>query len=142
MEEHEGVELAHFNSTHTLSGVEIHETVNEDNEIYTTLSIILNDAVYTFIEDPQDGKRSRLGEVILDEVLTLSDTFEEQSVSGEFIDDGSYEYGIKFHNMRTGEIIIHVGTIDIEDTYPSFICDYFPENLDIHANIGDEDWDG
>jgi hypothetical protein len=115
---------------HLLSGVE--EDV--DNKDCQRLLIKLDGDVYQFIEDDNDGYRSAMDDENSKIInYKMKNTFNDIEVFIIYVDESNgYDADIiRIYNIDNGELIIEVGTDNIDDYYPSFICNYNAENLGI-----------
>jgi len=93
------------------------------------VTIILNDNNYSFIEDPQDGYRSSLRKILVNE-FTVKNKFEPQDilcVTNEFNDELLIGY-----DLKTAKIVFKVGTDYQDSFYPIFVDKYYPENMFIN----------
>jgi hypothetical protein len=88
----------------------------------------LDGVCYTAVEDPDDGYRSSMKELIVDPDAEMKNTFAPIKVIGRHRTKG--EYGeddvMEFIDAITGKIIIEVGTADIDDYYPGFVAFFDP----------------
>jgi hypothetical protein len=124
------IELAHFVGEQELSGIQVEEGVDEESGVlYTMVTLILNDTFFTFKEDPCDGRRSKLGEVYIDEWRDMTNIFHNQTVLGQLHRDEEHENFLDFVNPRTDEVVLRIGTMDAAFEYSYFVFEYFPEYL-------------
>ena len=121
--DNELVEIFHFTGEYQLSAVKVDEDVNEDNEMYTTVSLVLDDVIYTFSEDPVDGQQSRLGDIRISDWTDILNIFEPHTVVGEVVNNEE-ETSLYFLHPGTDEIIIRIGTIEPDSDSPFFVFDY------------------
>lgn len=107
--------------------------------------IIIDDIVYAFECDPDDGYRS-YGNLYIPENISVNDIknkFPEQDViitqhHREHTDGNKHFYSIT--DIITGKTILEIGTDYTESFYPVAICHYYPENMAINqqpANVID-----
>lgn len=117
-------------------GVVHSENVFESDDA-NTMTIILDDIPFTFVEDPDDGYRSTLDRVFIGgwvdttfPPIVVRVEYDENSQYGEF-DNNQLLYGfdIKLHDKKPCFI---VGTDNTDDYYPMYIANWNPENL--HTN--------
>ena len=133
------IELNHFTGEYILSGICVENTFTGDDEQYTKVSLVLDDVIYTFEEDPQDGLRSCLGDVYIDEWQSIIDNFEGQEVIGELRNVDGYEHAICFVRSDNDELVLRIGTLDISHDYPFFVFDFYPEVMRLDTPL-DEDY--
>ena len=91
------------------------------------LAFRLDGIVYAALEDPSDGYRSAMEDLITGD-FKLSNTFKpvEVVVEGYQEDD---EDTMKIVDVVTGKTVIEVGTDYSEDYYPRFIAYWDPTGL-------------
>jgi hypothetical protein len=107
----------------------------------TIVSFGLDKMVIFVHEDPSDGYRSHVGDVI---VTGLVDTPKvhnrilpvDQYVICEF-SDSSDEDILRIRSVKTGLLIFEIGTDNADDYYPSFIWNYHPQNLDANQEVNE-----
>ena len=99
----------------------------------------LDDVVYLIFEDPSDGYRSHAGPIL----AFKGDAYQLGGSYHEYIHDQrvicSHEtkgqYGdaadmLCVRSAKTGEVIFRVGTNNVDDYYPYFVVEWFPQALD------------
>lgn len=91
--------------------------------------------VFVF-EDPSDGYRSSAAEPMI-----AKTGMSEFGCNPEYIrapvtikpwttdDEGCMAEGWEVVDRRNGQMILRVGTSSADDYYPSFVCDWRPQNL-------------
>jgi len=133
------MELKDLVGKHELSGLDTTtEKVKRYGEHYDDCNVIrfiLDGKTYKAIEDPEDGYRSYLNDLLItDEKIT--NTFPPQKVIGKMKDDSKWETNntIQFIDEITGKIVLEVGTDNTDDYYPYCVLNWYPQNLAI--NIG------
>lgn len=129
------MELKDLVGRHMLSGVEM-GLRRRDTEAYEdaqTISFVLDGKTYTAIENPEDGYRSSMRELIEDEGFVVKNTFYPHQVIALFrgkCDVFDYEEEIlDFFDGTSGLCVLSVGTNYYEDYYPMFVAEWTPENL-------------
>lgn len=96
----------------------------------------LNGTTYEAVCDEDDGYRSYL------ECLKIVDTIPKQydvPVLIVYVDD-AHDTRIEITDVRNGELVLEVGTKDLDDYYPSYLFRYTPEN--IYENKEEVETDG
>lgn len=133
------MELSWFKGKHYFSGVDHipHQRTDRDSEYYDygdDCLFCIDGVNYLMIEDLNDGYRSNM----LDPIFTereIVNTFEKQEVMIKHREKGSY-YGDECDIMEicsmSGDLILEVGTDNIDNWYPSAIFNFFPENMEIN----------
>lgn len=105
--------------------------------------IVIDNIVYAFECDPDDGYRS-YGNIYIPENISVYDIknrFLAQDViitqhHREHTDENKHFYSIT--DAETGKTILEIGTDYTDDYYPMAICHYYPENMAInqhHSNM-------
>lgn len=107
-----------------------------------TISFILDDKIYTAVEDDNDGYRSALGDIyIADETPSFAAgggvifagvhvTAAWSKNTGEH--DNRGDAILDFTDTVSGKIVLSVGTDYSDDWYPSFVASWMPENLSLN----------
>jgi hypothetical protein len=93
------------------------------------VTITLNDNNYSFIENPEDGYRSLLNKILVNE-FTVKNKFEYQKilcVTEEFNDELLIGY-----DLNTSKIVFKIGTDYADNLYPMFVSKFYPENMFIN----------
>ena len=137
------MELKDFKGKYQLQGVdEFTGTVKTWGDNFEDCSAIrfkLDGIVYVAIEDPDDGYRSYLGELKIDEVDTKN-PFTGVEVLASHRDQNSYgEVSdiIDFLDTTTGRVVLSVGTGNTDDYYPYFVAYFDPTAMSIN-NVTEE----
>jgi hypothetical protein len=137
---------------HLLTGVDqgqapYTDEYGEKYEDAETISFTLDGVTYTAVEDPDDGYRSMMGDLIVSD-RKLSNTFPPVEVEGVIVTeaDETYAHGsaglyvdqdcehefIEFRDVKNGKIVLAVGTKDADDYYPIFLAYFSPENMSLN----------
>lgn len=127
----------------TLCGAKMLTGIDRYNEVRPTpysgdqdvevCRIELDGVIYEFYEDPNDGYRSgHLGPSIIEG--SIANKFPAVPVVGSHVEQaiGSYADGadvLRLVNASTGKTILEVGTDNVDDYYPSWICNFSAENI-------------
>ena len=134
------MELKDFIGEHVLTGCQNGSMPKKDewqDSNPNTLDFILDDRLFSVVEDPDDGYRSSMGEIIEARPgLEVSNTFEPCKVLGCVRPDGDYEKNdvIDFYDAITGKIVMSIGTENTDDYYPCFVGCFIPENMAINKD--------
>lgn len=120
---------------HDLDGVDLsNERVKTYGEHYEDASVIrfrLDGIVFTAIEAPSDGYRSSMDKIFA-ETCELNNTFPAVRVLARKKENG--EYGdvndtLELIDLKTGKVVLEVGTDNTDDDYPSFVSAFWPEHM-------------
>lgn len=125
----------------TQDGVVTGKDWADRDQIGNSISFILDGATYRAMEDPQDGYRSSMRE--LEKVRPSAFKFGVKNVfrpvkvicthhTGAASGDDESDL-LLIKDAETGLIILEVGTDHDDEWYPSFVCDYRPQNLPFNA---------
>src|ERR1035437_3425986 len=122
--------------SHELSGID--ETSEEmggwnHDESVSVILFILDDITYKAVEDPDDGYRSYMKELVRCDDK-VSNVFPPQKVFGKM--KGSEEWcvnaTIQFFDSETTKLVLELGTDNTDDYYPYCVMHWHPENLSIN----------
>lgn len=121
---------------HKLSGVdmngsEIKKEWGDHFEDCQVINFILDRKTYTAIEDPEDGYRSSMSEIKESKVV-IKNKFPPVKVMGVMRSPESDDV-IDFFDVKTGKVVLSVGTSEIDDYYPSFVAEFTPKNMAINT---------
>lgn len=125
---------------HMLDAVDFtNEAIKEDwDDRYVDSAICrfrLDGVVYMAIEDPDDGYRSMMRELVIDENADMKNVFPPIEVLARHRSkslDSSIEFQsdiLDLVDTATGEIVLTVGTEDTNDYYPLFVANFIPEAM-------------
>lgn len=135
--------ISDLTGPHRLMGI---DRFNDDRKTYEwsdetenveVIRIDLDGRVIEFWEDPSDGYRSlHNGPVQVDAVLDNSfapiDVVCEHVTSGRCKWNASEEANIlRIRNAMTGDVILDVGTDNVADYYPSWVCEFSAEAIGV-----------
>lgn len=115
------------------------------------VAFILDGKTYIAIEDPEDGYRSSMEDLFIDDSFEVSNKFPGQEVEVKFInheqlegcithdkdywDDYSQDdfFGLAIYDKITKSLVANIGTDFSDDYYPCFRGYFNPEALAINA---------
>lgn len=133
------MKLSDFIGKHVLTGCQ-YGTIPKRNEWQdsdpNTVDFILDGKAFSAIEDPSDGYRSSMDEIMESrDISFITNTFEPCEVLGSM--RGKSEYGdnndvVDFIDTTTGKIVLSIGTTNYDDYYPCFEGTFTPENMAIN----------
>jgi hypothetical protein len=125
------IDLKSLVGEHELSGVDMVELKAEGpyGDDASVCVFCLDGKTYTAKEDPDDGYRSYLGELI--EGGTVRNMFAPQRVLCSMT-EGDDEI-LVMRDLVTGKDVLSIGTDNAEDYYPSFVANFQPENMACNA---------
>ena len=121
---------------HELSGVQ-YATLpeNEYGEYSNVMDFILDNKVYSAIDDPDDGYRSCLKEIRQDRISAaeISNQFDAVPVVGKY--SGNSTDVVELADQYTGRTIMAIGTDHNDGYYPCCILSFYPENITIPRKL-------
>lgn len=127
------MELKDLVGQHKLTGVfigtkKINHYGRQEDVLFITF--ILDGITYTATEDPDDGYRSAMKNIIIsnEKVSNIFPPIEVLAMMEEDRSGRKYDV-LKLINIVTGKTILAVGTKDIDDYYPSYVSEWMPENI-------------
>ena len=122
---------------HKFSGIESYKRPGDYWGECIGSYIVIDDVVYAFEIDPDDGYRSYGKVYILKNISVnnIKNRFPAQDViitlhQREHTDGNKQFYAIT--DAITGKTILEIGTDYTDDFYPVAICHYYPENMAIN----------
>lgn len=122
------MELKDLVGKHQLSGVDYADG-DYMKDIGISIMFCLDGITYIAVEDPDDGYRSYMREIVVSDipcknVFNGEEVFCEHEI-GKYADDDI----LYIKNPLTAETILKIGTEDVTDFYPCCVMEYHPENL-------------
>jgi len=121
------MELKDLVGEHVLTGIG-EGTLPGSCENY--FSFELDGHVYTAIEDEEDGYRSSMAEIAVDQ-FTAETRLPNVRVVATMDDDG-YNEILTLTDMLSGKPIANIGTEDFHGYYPCFTAHWMPENMAVN----------
>ena len=122
---------------HYLSGVDqgvIPPRGSYDSEDANCLVFVLDDVAYWAIEDPQDGYRSALEDIAVSPAFLVRNRFAPVAVTGS-LDNDVQRSVLALRDKANGNVILEVGTGEVDDWYPYYVANWSPENLSVNAAV-------
>lgn len=127
------MELKDLVGEHTLDAVDFsNEQVRmwgDNFEPCQVLRFRLDGVCYTATEDPSDGYRSSMKDIVVSEDAKMENVFPPLRVLGDYRTKGSYD-GVddilELYDAVTGLKVIEVGTNNVDDWYPGFVGYFNP----------------
>ncbi|WP_024898834.1 hypothetical protein [Brucella rhizosphaerae] len=92
----------------------------------------LDGTTYVAVEDPDDGYRSSMRELLVDENATMSNVFPAIEVEAAYRDKYGDHDGadiLMLVDVVTGKTVLEIGTDNTDDYYPFFVSDFQPQNM-------------
>lgn len=136
------MELKDLVGKHKLNAVDFsEESIKRWGDIFEDCQVCrfrLDGVVYLAVEDPDDGYRSAMRELNIDENAKMKNLFNAVDVVARYRTKGIYDndsiYDIlEIINADSGAIILSVGTESIDGYYPEYVARFHPENIGVSA---------
>lgn len=127
-------ELKELLGPHTLTGCDTDRVIKGKYEDCRTVDFVLDGRTYTALEDPNDGYRSYLGE-LLESSQPVKNTFPACLVTGEQRKNDEYHDCniIDLRDTTTGKVVLSIGTDYYDDYYPCFVGEFDPTAMAVNA---------
>lgn len=125
---------------HSLDAVDTYvEKVKQWGDYFEDAECIrfrLDGVVYTAIEDPDDGYRSSLRTLFVSPSDEVRNVFPPVRVLVRKKDNEPYQINdtLEFIDIKTGKIVLEVGTNNTDDYYPYFVGTFSPQNMATNAD--------
>lgn len=99
----------------------------------------LNGTVYVATEDPDDGYRSHMRELVASQ-SEMTNVFPPLQVVGIYRNGGSNQTDdvLELIDVITGKVILEVGTRNTDDYYPYFVSSFHPESMAHNVDAKDQ----
>lgn len=131
--------LEELKGEHDLSGVDFgKKPADKDNFEYedsNTMTFVLDGRAYCVIEDPSDGYRSSMGDIIEVPVESVSNRFAPVRVLARMREKSTYGSAaeiLELIDMVTTKVVLETGTDNSDDYYPSYVANFTPEDMAIN----------
>lgn len=120
------IHLEDLVGNHVLRGVDIPKT--GEHKLADWIRFTLDNKVYLATEDPNDGYRSTMDRI--DEVDTkVENAFRGVKVIATMRQPLHMHTILDIAHAKTSKVILSVGTGQCDDYYPSWVAQFYPENL-------------
>jgi hypothetical protein len=133
------MELKELVGEHVLSGVDMDNSKvkmwGENFEDCEVIRFVLDGKTYTATEDPEDGYRSCMKDIVVSEEV-VSNSFFGVDVVASMRENEPCEVNdvLVLTDTKTGKIVLEVGTENTDDYYPCWVANFVPENMAINQN--------
>lgn len=101
------------------------------------LSFKLDGVVYTAVEDPGDGYRSHMRDLLVNDIQ-IKNTFEGVEVEAVYLEknpEATWDYGydvLQLVDTTTKAVVLSVGTANVDDYYPYFVSQFDPKAMSVN----------
>ncbi len=120
------ISLSDLVGTHLLKGVD--EPAVGEHKLADWIRFQLDDQAYYAEEDPSDDYRSYLDR-IEETDAKVTNTFRGVRVVGRMAQPSHNQTILELVHARTEKVILRVGTDNVDDYYPSWVAQWWPEHL-------------
>lgn len=121
------MELSKLEGMHIWSGIEVGYNKDDDGQY---VKFTLDGVTYLAIEDPDDGYRSFMQELqIVSEPCKVS--LPNINVMCHYSEKSDSDI-LEFYECTTKNLIMRIGTDELDDYYPYCVMEYYPEKLSIN----------
>jgi hypothetical protein len=135
------MELKDLIGLHQLGGVDMSSDPlskwsgreRDDYEQCEVINFVLDGKTYTAIQDPDDGYRSHMREIMISD-YHVSNVFPPIQVLGIMRESyrGDEHDIIDFYDTKNAKLVLSVGTKYTNDYYPSWVAEFNPVNMSIN----------
>lgn len=87
----------------------------------------LGGVVYSVVENPDDGYRSSMREIVISDNAVMKNVFPPGRVVGRYY--GDTDDKLELIDVKTGGTVLEAGTDNSDDYYPSFVASFHPEAM-------------
>jgi len=126
-----------------LEGVDTYvEQVKQWHDTYEdcqAISFKLDGVTYTALEDPSDGYRSYMNSLVIGG-RDIVNTFSGVEVKGFYLEkdpEATWDDGcdiLQLIDTTTNEVVLSIGTANVEDYYPYFVGHFNPKAMSVNQN--------
>lgn len=136
------MELKDLVGLHVLDAVDFNtEKILQWGDVFEfcqVCSFRLDGTTYKVIEDPDDGYRSAMKEIVVSKDTILVNVFAKCDVFARHRTKRNYGENddvLELIDIKTGQVVLEVGTEDIDDYYPGFVARFTPENMALNKGF-------
>ena len=132
------MELKELVGLHKLTGVDMDSvsvnTWGSQFEDCQVINFVLDGQTYTATEDPDDGYRSNMRDIVKSD-YKVKNKFKPCMVMGQMREDDKYDTNeiLDLVDVKTGKVVLSVGTENTNDYYPCWIATFTPESMAINT---------
>jgi len=145
MKEHAEIQLIELVGEHIFDAVDFsNEQVKKWSEAFEACQVMrfrLDGKCYIATEDPDDGYRSCMGNIVISDDAEMKNVFTPSRIVGRHRTQGYHGHSadvLELIDCATGQIVLEVGTESLDDYYPCFVAGFHPEAMSINNKSGDE----
>lgn len=133
------MQLKDFIGVKVLDAVDflVEEIVNycDDIEDCQVCRFRLDGVVYVAVEDPSDGYRSMMNDLVIDNDATMKNVFVGCDVICRHIENSDYQDDdiLELVDVKTEKVVLTVGTGNYNDYYPYFVAEFDPTAMAVNS---------
>ena len=139
MNEDTEMKLKDFTGAKVLDAVDflVEKTVNycDETEDCQVCRFRLDGVVYVAVEDPDDGYRSMMNELVIDNDAAMKNVFVGCDVICRHTEKGDYQDDdiLELVDTKTEKVVLRVGTGNYNDYYPYFVAEFDPTAMAVNT---------
>ena len=133
------MELKDFTGAKVLDAVDflVEKTVNycDETEDCQVCRFRLDGVIYVAVEDPNDGYRSMMKELVIDNEAMMKNVFVGCDVICRHIEKSDWDEDdiLELVDVKTEKVVLRVGTANCNDYYPYFVAEFDPTAMAANA---------
>ena len=133
------MELKDFTGAKVLDAVDflVEKTVNycDETEDCQVCRFRLDGVIYVAVEDPGDGYRSMMYDLVIDNEATMKNVFVGCDVICRHIEKSDWDEDdiLELVDVKTEKVVLRVGTGKCNDYYPYFVAEFDPTAMAVNA---------
>lgn len=129
------MELKDLIGEHILDAVDMRQAAvtnwGGEQSMANAIAFRLDGIAYVAMEDENDGYRSAMREIVVTDE-PMKNVFLPLPVVGRHRTEGAYsgkDDVLELIDTKTGQIVLEVGTDNVDDYYPGFVASFHPERM-------------
>ncbi len=133
------MELKDFTGAKVLDAVDflVEKTVNycDETEDCQVCRFRLDGVIYVAVEDPNDGYRSMMKDLVIDNEAMMKNVFVGCDVICRHIEKSDWDEDdiLELVDVKTEKVVLRVGTANCNDYYPYFVAEFDPTAMAANA---------
>lgn len=109
----------------------------DDLELAQHCRFRLNGVVFIAVENPDDGYRSSMQHLLIG-WTAMANVFPPLKVIGRHRKEGTYggeDDVLELIDEQTGQVVLEVGTANVDDYFPGFVASFHPEAMAHNSKV-------
>lgn len=138
------MELKDLTGEHVLDAVDLTtEKFTDRDDNYKDCEVCrfrLDGVTYVAAEDPEDGYRSHMRDLLIDDKGVMKNPFNPIKVICKYRSESGDSWKqeddvLELIDVETNKIVLEVGTGNTDNSFPYFIADFQPRNMAINGML-------